>query len=200
VRRRRELPLVLAGVLLVIGGALAFAETSLHLTSRHEVLVTTRPLAAGQVLSPADLSVATISGANGLGLVASSAESAVLGQPLAVPLVAGAPLTTGELGSTSPLAAGLDVVALLIRPGGFPPSLASGSRVEVVPVPASGSPTPPPSTWLIDATVLSIGDTTTGANAGGSVVTLELHATDAARVAELGAAGEASLVEIGAAP
>jgi hypothetical protein len=140
-RRRRELPLVLAGVLLDIGGALAFADTSFHLASRREVLVATRPLGAVQLLSSGDLSDAAISGASGMGLVASSAEAYVIGRPLAVPLVAGAPLTTAELGMSSAVAAGLDVVALLVRPGGFPPALASGARVEVVAVPAIGSVT-----------------------------------------------------------
>ena len=45
--RRRQLPLVVVGVLLVIGGALAFADASLHLGSREEVLVVSAPLAAG---------------------------------------------------------------------------------------------------------------------------------------------------------
>jgi hypothetical protein len=49
--RRRQVPLVVVGVLLVIGGALTFADASLHLGSREEVLVVSQPLATGQVLT-----------------------------------------------------------------------------------------------------------------------------------------------------
>ena len=49
--RRRQMPLVVVGVLLVLGCALAFADASVHLGSREEVLVVTQPLAAGQVLT-----------------------------------------------------------------------------------------------------------------------------------------------------
>ena len=56
--RRRQVPLVVVGVLLVIGCALAFADASLHLGSREEVLVVAQPLAAGQVLTAGDLRAA----------------------------------------------------------------------------------------------------------------------------------------------
>ena len=64
--RRRQLPLVVIGVLLVLGCALAFTDASLHLGSREEVLVVTQPLAAGQVLTPSDLRAAQVSTGSGL--------------------------------------------------------------------------------------------------------------------------------------
>ena len=59
--RRRQLPLVVVGVLLVIGGALTFADASLHLGSREEVLVVSEPLAAGQVITSSDLETVRVS-------------------------------------------------------------------------------------------------------------------------------------------
>ena len=41
--RRRQLPLVVVGVLLVVGCALAFADASLHLGRRQAVLVVAEP-------------------------------------------------------------------------------------------------------------------------------------------------------------
>jgi len=194
--RRRQLPLVVIGVLLLLGGALAFAETALHLQSREDVLVTTSALVAGQVLSPGDLRPVTMTAGNGLVLVPASDEASVVGRPLALPLVADAPLTAAELGTPAPVAAGSDTVALLLKPGGYPPDLGAGDRVQVVPVAAAGSATAPSSTTAVSATVLAIGAAPLDAN-GGSIVTLEVLSASADSVAALGAAGEASLVQLG---
>ena len=67
--RRRQLPLVVVGVLLVLGCALAFADASVHLGSREEVLVVTQPLAAGQVLTSGDLGAVKVSTGSGLQVV-----------------------------------------------------------------------------------------------------------------------------------
>ena len=45
------MPLVVVGVLLVVGCALGFADASLSLASHEDVLVVAQPLAAGQVLT-----------------------------------------------------------------------------------------------------------------------------------------------------
>ena len=194
--RRRQLSVVIVGAFLVVGGALAFTDTSLHLSSRQDVLVTARSLAAGQVLGPNDLTTAAISSNSGLPFVTTSEESIVVGRPLAVPLVAGVPITTAELGSPSPVIAGSDIVAVLLKPGGFPPALSPGDRVEVVPVAPTGSLAAPSSTSPLPATVLSIGADPSDAN-GSSVIGLQVQASNAATVAQLAAAGEASLVQIG---
>lgn len=194
--RRRQLPLVVVGVLLLLGGALAFAETALHLQSREDVLVTTTALAAGRVLSPNDLRPVTMTAGNGLALVPADEEASVVGRPLAVPVVAGAPLTSAELGTAAPVAAGSDTVAVLVKSGGYPPDLAAGDRVEVVPVAAAGSVAPPSSTSPVAATVLAIGAAPSDAN-GGSIVTLQVARASADGVAALAAAGEASLVQDG---
>ena len=54
--RHHQLPLVVVGVLLVVGCALVFTDASLHLGSREEVLVVAQPLDAGQALTTGDLS------------------------------------------------------------------------------------------------------------------------------------------------
>ncbi|MHB1928448.1 MAG: SAF domain-containing protein, partial [Acidimicrobiales bacterium] len=137
--RRRQIPLVVVGVLLVVGCALGFADASLSLASHEDVLVVAQPLAAGQVLTSADLRVARVSTGTGLQVVAVAAESSVVGRPVAVPLVAGALLTGGEVGSGSSVASGSDVVAMALKAGLFPPDLAPGDRVQGVPVATASS-------------------------------------------------------------
>jgi Flp pilus assembly protein CpaB len=180
--------------LLVVGGALAFADASLHLGSRQNVLVTTRALTAGEVLDTSDLTTAAISTNSGLQFVAANEESIVVGRPLAVPLVAGVPITTGEVGSPSSVVAGSDVVAVLLKPGGFPPSLSPGDRVEVVPVAPSGLVAP--STNPLPATVLSVSADPSDAD-GSSVIGLQVQSSVAATVAQLATTGEASLIQLG---
>jgi len=195
--RRRQVPLVVVGVLLVIGGALAFADASLHLGSREEVLVVAQPLATGQVLTSSDLQAVRVSTGNGLQAIPVGEEAGVVGRPVAVPLVAGALLTRSEVGATAPVASGSDVVALGLKSGQYPPDLAPGDRVQVVPVTSSssgtggsvaGSPVP--------ATVLTV-DVAAADSAGPTVFSLQVSTGNADEVAALAAAGEASLIQVG---
>ena len=197
--RHRQVPLVVVGVLLVIGCALAFTDASLHLGSREEVLVVAQPLAAGQVLTPGDLRAAKVSTGSGLAAIPATDESSVVGRSVAVPLVAGALLTSGEVGAVSPVGSGSDVVALALKAGSFPPDLAAGDRVQVVPV---SSPTNTASVGgtagsPVAATVLGV-QAAPADSSSGTVFSLQVAKSDADEVASLAAANEASLVQIGA--
>lgn len=199
--RRRQLPLVVVGVFLVLGFALAFTDASLHLGSREEVLVVTQPVAAGQVLTGADLRAAKVSTGSGVAVVGSGQEATVVGRRAAVPLVVGSLLTTSEVGSVPAVASGYDVVAVGVKAGAYPPELAPGDRVQVVPVTStssggtgtgsasSGSP--------VGATVLSV-QTAPSDSDDPTVFSLQVSKSDADEVASLAAAGQASLVEVGA--
>ena len=196
--RRRQLPLVAVGVLLVVGCALGFADASLHLGTREEVLAVAQPVAAGQVLTAADLRAVKVSTGSGLAVVAVGAEGSVLGRRAAVALLPGSLLTAAEVGSAPAGGAGSDVVALGLKPGAYPPGLAPGDRVEVVPVPSSGSATGSVTAGSpVDATVLAVEGATVGSGAP-TVLSLEVAARDAGEVAALAAADQASVVEIGA--
>jgi hypothetical protein len=198
--RRRQLPLVAVGVLLVVGCSLVFADASLHLGTREEVLAVAQPVAAGQVLSPADLRAVEVSTGSGLSVVAAGAEGSVLGRRAAVGLLPGSLLTAAEVGSSPAVGAGSDVVALGLKPGAYPPDLAPGDRVEVVPVPgtSSGGTTGLVSAGSpVDATVLAVEGAPVGSGAP-TVLSLAVAPRDAGEVAALAAAGQASVVEIGA--
>ena len=192
---------MIVGVLLVLGCALAFTDASLHLGSREEVLVVAQPVAAGQVLTAADVRVARVSTGSGLVVVLAGNEATVVGRRAAVALVPGSLLTVAEVGSPPAVGSGFDVVAVGLKPGAYPPELAAGDRVQIVPVTStsaggtgtagvtSGSP--------VGATVLSIEAASSDSDTP-TVFSLQVSTGDADEVASLAAAGQASLVQVGA--
>jgi hypothetical protein len=187
---------VVVGVLLVIGGALAFADASLHLGSREEVLVVSEPLAAGQVITSSDLETVRVSTGTGLQVVPVGDEASVVGSPVAVPLVAGSLLTRAELGSTAPVASGSDVVAVGLKAGQYPPDLAPGDRVQVVPVTSPSSSSLTPAGSPVSATVLAV-EVASVESDSPTVFSLQVSRRDADEVAALAAANEASLIQLG---
>jgi Chaperone for flagella basal body P-ring formation len=197
--RHRQLPLVVVGVLLVVGCALAFTDASLHLGSREEVLVVDQPLGAGQVLTTGDLRAVRVSTGDGLDAVLVGEESSVVGRRVAVPLVAGAVLTSSEVGNAPPVGSGSDVVAVGLKAGSYPPDLAPGDRVQVVPVASSssGSNGTVTSGSPVGATVLAV-DVASAESDNPTVFSLQVSSADADEVASLAAAGEVSLIEVGA--
>jgi hypothetical protein len=195
--RRRQAPLVVVGVLLVVGCALGFADASASLASHEDVLVVEEPLAAGQVLTGSDLRAVRVSTGTGLAVITAADEQSVVGRAVAVPLVAGTLLSPGELGAASSLASGTDVVAVGLRAGLFPPGLAAGDRVQVVPVLTSSSSTQTVSGSPVDAVVVGVAPAPVDSN-GDTVFSLQVGRSDADEVASLSAAGEASLIQLGA--
>ncbi|HEX3794637.1 MAG TPA: SAF domain-containing protein [Acidimicrobiales bacterium] len=196
--RHRQLPLVVVGVLLVVGCALAFTDASLHLGSREEVLVVARPLEAGQVLTTGDLRAVRVSTGGGLDAVLVGEESNVLGRRVAVPLVAGAMLTTTEVGNAPPVGSSSEVVAVGLKAGSYPPDLTPGDRVQVVPVASSssGSPGTVTSGSPLGATVLAV-EVAAADSDNPTVFSLQVSTGNADEVASLAAAGQASLIEVG---
>lgn len=196
--RRRQVPWIVAGVVLVVGCALAFGLASLRAAGGEEVLAVAQPVPAGQVLQAGDLRVVRMSPASGLQPVLAGAEASMVGRPAAVALVPGTLLTAGDVGA-APGATGTDTVAMALKAGAFPPSLGAGAQVEVVPVAATGSgaaatPTAGPAA-PVQAVVVSVEAAPSGSSAD-SVVTLQVDPSNAAEVAQLAAAGQAVLVQL----
>jgi len=135
--RRRSGPLAAAGVLLVAGCALAFALTWLRAGDRTPVLAMSRTVAAGQVITAADLTVARVSADGPVSLIPSSQEAAVAGHVAATALPAGSLLTAGDVGAAPP-SAGQAILGVAVKAGQFPPDLAAGDTVDVLATPAAG--------------------------------------------------------------
>jgi hypothetical protein len=117
--------------------------------------------------------------------------------------VAGALLTSGEIGATAPVAAGSDVVAVGLKSGQYPPDLSAGDRVQVVPVVTSsatgaeGSGTGHSSLGSpISATVLAV-NVGSAASDSPTVFSLQVSKGDADEVAALASANEATLIQMG---
>ena len=198
--RRRQVPWIVGGVLLVVGCALAFGVASLRAQRGEEVLAVARAVAAGQVVHASDLRVAKVSASSGLDPVPAAAEAGLLGRPAAVGLVAGTLLTPADLGSPPPGAAGSDVVALALKAGAYPPSLGAGERVEVVPVAGSAGTSSGPGALsgqlgAVRGIVVALSQAPAGSSAQ-AVVSLEVAPSHAAEVVSLAAAGEAALVVV----
>lgn len=201
--RRRQLPLVVVGVLLVLGCALAFADASLHMGSSEEVLVVAQPISAGQMLTTADLQSAQVSTGSGVQVVPASEEASVVGRSVAVPLVPGALLTRTEVGSSSAVGSDSDVVAVGLKSGAYPPDLAPGDRVQVIPVSSSSSGSGSESGTAdatngtpVSATVLAVQEAASESD-NPTVFSLQVSKGDADEVAALAAAGQASLIQVG---
>ncbi len=195
--RRRQVPLVVVGVLLVVGCALGFTDAWVSLAGHEDVLVVAQPLTAGEILQAADLRAVRVSTGAGIQVVPAAGEQGVVGRPVALALVAGALLTPGDIGSGASVGAGADVVAVALKAGLFPPGLAPGDRVQVVPVVTVSSSTQSASGSPVDAVVLGV-ETAAVGSGGPTVFSLEVSKTEADGVASLAAAGEVSLVQLGA--
>lgn len=197
--RRRQVPWIVAGVVLVVGCALAFAVASVRMSTGTEVLAVAQPVPAGQTLTASDLRIVRLSRAVGLNPVLAGSEGSVLGRPAAVALVPGTLLVSGDVGSPPAAAAGFATVALALKAGAFPPSLGPGDQVAVVPVAAtsasSGGAPLTGSLRTVQAVVVEVGQAPSGSSAD-SIVTLQVSPTDAAQVAQLAAAGQAALVQL----
>lgn len=196
VQRRRQVPWIVAGVLLVVGCALAFGVASVRAAHGEDVLALARSVPAGRVVQPGDLRVVKVTPTAGLDPVPAVSESSTVGRPAAVALVAGTLLTPADLGT--PSGGSGDVVAVALKAGAYPPSLGPGGRVDVVPVvggSSSGSTPVSGQSGSIGAVVLSVDATPAGSSAD-AVVSLQINPADADEVAALAAAGQIALVEL----
>lgn len=133
-RRGIHMPMIVVGLLLVVGCALAFGVLAQRLADQQPALVLARPLERGAVLTDADLAVAQLSTATALGAVAPQDRGQLVGHTLRVALPAGA-LVTPELVAPGAVDLGPDArtVGLALEPGAYPvAALAAGDTVSVI--------------------------------------------------------------------
>lgn len=121
------------GVAIMTAGALAGVVAVEQLDTRQGVLVAGSDLAAGQVLTAADLEVARISVSDGVSALTEDRLQEAVGSTLAVPVPEGGVLPETALGADARYpAAGEAVVGAVLAPGRFPASLQRGAAVSVV--------------------------------------------------------------------
>ncbi|MGW8375392.1 SAF domain-containing protein [Streptomyces sp. ODS28] len=157
--RRRRVPYLLVGGLLVLGCAAGGVVVASQLGQRESVLVLNRPVSVGQRLEAGDVREASISRDGDLAALPVRFREAVVGRPVAYSLPSGALLTKSVLGPAAVPPAGMAVAAVGLKTGQFPTGLKAGNRVRVVAAPQEAEPgakqrEEPASTW--EATVTDL--------------------------------------------
>ena len=206
-RRVRRPKLAVASVLLVALCGAVF--TSLYLRAGHEVpvLAVVRPLARGQRIAAGDLTVVRVAAPSGLRLVPQADESAMAGQRAAVALEPGSLLTPLDVTSASPLAPGMAMVGVSLKPGQLPgQGVAPGARVEVIDTSAAGAggttsgSSAAPTVLTGAVRVVGVQQPPAGSGSDAVVVSLDVPAVLAPAVVAASAAGQAALVVVAPVP
>lgn len=193
--RRRSIPHLLVGIVLVLacaGGSLLILA---HSNDRQPVLVLARPVQAGQVLTAQDLREVDVAAGPGLSALDVAQAGRIIGQTMSASLPAGVLITPQLLADNATPPAGSAIAALPLRPGQVPPQLSPGTRVWIVLVPAQNSddvadPDSAGGSRVWQALVASV---VPAVQDQGTVVSVQMQSQDAEQVAAI-PAGQLSLV------
>lgn len=197
-RRRRRMPFVALGGLLVIVCVLAYAYGAVTLGDRVQVLAVARAVAAGQAFTAADLRPVSAAQDPNVLLIPADQAVQVVGRTAVVPLLPGTLLTPALVGDAAFPPAGKVTASVAVKPGQYPQGLAAGARVTVYVAvnPAGGGGQPAPAATStpassaparVQAVVLSVD--LAGDGQGATVITLLLDSGDGARLAAAPAGG-----------
>lgn len=194
-RRRRSIPHLLLGALLVLACAAASLVVSLNSGAKESVLALARPATVGQVLTAQDLKQVDVAVDPGVSVVDASRTATVVGKTFSENLPAGALLTLDAVSGSGVPANGEALAALSLKAGQFPPEVSPGAHVSVVFVPGRegaglGSPPTPDSTTVWPAVITSV---TTPPNQQVTVVSVQVTPAAARQIAAV-PAGQLSLV------
>ena len=194
-KRRRSIPHLLLGALLVLACAAAFLVVSLNSGTKESVLALAQPVSVGQVLTAQDLKQVNVAVDPGVSVVDASQAATVVGKTLSENLPAGALLTLDAVSGSGVPANGQALAALSLKAGQFPPEVSPGAHVSVVFVPGQAgaglaSPLTPDSTTAWPAVVTSV---TTPPNQQVTVVSVQVTPAAARQIAAI-PAGQLSVV------
>lgn len=129
--RRRSVPHLLVGALLVVACAVGFAVAASSVDHRAAVLALARPVTVGQRLTSGDLRSVRVSVEAGVATIPASMLTQVAGEQVAVSLPSGALLARAELGPIV-VPPGQAIVAVAVKVGQAPPSVSPGEHVLLV--------------------------------------------------------------------
>lgn len=138
--RRRRPAMVALGVALVGAGVLGGAALYQKVNHQVPVLVVSTPVAAGSMVTSADLSTVTVAAGSGVQMVPARQESQVIGLVAATNLTQGSLLTASDLTRSLPPGPGQVLVPVALKPSQLPASgLGAGDHVVVVWAPTGSS-------------------------------------------------------------
>ena len=187
--RRRRVPHLLVGLLLVLVCVGAFVWITLHTDDREPVLALARAVSAGQVLAGQDLREVRVAVDGDVSLVGVDQAADLVGRHVAVSLPSGTLLSPDALAPSSALRTGQAITAVALKSGQLPAEVAAGSPVSVVLAPGQdGAAAEGVTRW--EAVVVSVRSST---DEQSTVVSVRL-AEQAAREVAAVSAGRLSLV------
>lgn len=194
-RRRSRRGLLIAVLVVALGGVLAFAGANM-LTRHSQVLAVARNVPLGQAITSADLTVASVSTDPNLSPIPAGELDRVVGMVAQVPLVKGELLTEGQIGRSTGFVPGQQLVALPLKLGQLPArGLSPGQRVLVVATLGSAGAlggSKPQAAAPVDAVVDDVGKTD-GAS-GVTVVDVRVAAADGPGLARLASTGNLAVI------
>ncbi|WP_297538391.1 SAF domain-containing protein [Amycolatopsis sp.] len=195
--RRRSVPHLLLGALLVLVCAAVFLVVSLNSGNREPVLALAQSVGVGQVLTAQDLKQVDIAVDAGVSVVDASQAASVVGKTMSTSLSAGSLLTLGAVGTGGFPSAGQALAALSLKSGQFPPEVTPGSHVSVVFVPGQSGATvaSPPTTDQSTVWPAVVTSVTSPPNQQITVISVQLGEAAARQIAAV-PAGQLSVVMV----
>jgi hypothetical protein len=174
--------------------AVAAAWLYQHKGDTTEVLIVQAPVAAGEVLSEADLGTAEVAGVDGA--IPVEEADAVVGLRAVGALVTGQVLTSNALTTGEVPGLGEKLVAVRLDAGRVPSELGAGSVVRVLAAPAEATAAADRTLDVPDVLAPSAAVHAVDATVDGDVVvSLLVQDADADRVASYSAAGRVTLLQ-----
>ena len=156
VRSRRNPVMLAAGAVLIVAGAAGTAWLVTSMADARPVLVTARPVAAGQVITDADLAVAQFGVDPSVASVPASARDQLLGQRATADLPAGLLLAVDQLTGEPIPPPGQTLVGVAARPAQLPATpLGAGDPVTLVAAATDGDELPTAASPTMAATVVT---------------------------------------------
>lgn len=132
--RRRRIPYLVLGALLVLACASGFVVISAEFGKRLPVLALARPVTIGQMLTAQDLRQVNVAVDPDVSVVDVAQTDSLIGKRMSTNLPAGALLSAADVGGSVP-ADGQAIAALALKAGQFPPEISPGTHVSLVLVP-----------------------------------------------------------------
>ena len=194
-RRPWQIGLGVALVLVCAAVAGALFQSS---AKREAIVVAAKNLPTGTILSPGDLTTAQIPASDNITAMSAIGSSALVGQQLDTPVYAGQVMVKQMLSGAPQLAAGEQVVGMLLKGDQMPSvPLVAGDTVQVVAVPQPGQGSTVGgmigSPLVARATVFAVGAAPTNQTQYQASVSLEVPGADAATVTAYAAADQIGL-------
>jgi hypothetical protein len=190
-RRRRNVPGAVLGVLVVAVCAFGIGSWALSVGHRTQVLVVARFVPAGSVIQVSDLTTAGVSADHAVAAMPVAMSGQVVGRVVADNLVPGTLLVRAELSSGPQVPVGSSVVGLDLKPGMFPIGVQPGTTVSVVSTSVQSGTGSAGSVLVGTAKVFS---TSLSPDGTSTLVSVVVPSSQAAAVATANAQGGVSLV------